>query len=175
MEVRRLVDMSKVLGYVTLPQSAERRLHSEAEITLAKIRLLQSELRLQEAQVVPLLSEATLREVEESVLSVHPMSFFDPTPATPNVPEYLSVRDVSKLTGLVPQIVRRHCAKGKWEAEQVAGENSTWRIKPEPFMKLSNWEAFLREREEERERSKKIVDHALALWDGEGPVDYGTK
>ncbi|MFB9276331.1 hypothetical protein [Cohnella cellulosilytica] len=167
--------MSKVLGYVTLPKSAENRLHSEAEITLAKIRLLQSELRLREAQVVPLLSEETLREVEESVKSVYPMNFSDSALSLPIVPEYLSVRDVSKLTGLVPQVVRRHCANGKWEAEQVAGEHSTWRIKPEPFMKFSNWETFLKEREREMKGSKKIVDHALELWDGEGPVDYGTK
>ncbi|ASA24798.1 hypothetical protein [Paenibacillus donghaensis] len=166
--------MSKVLKYVTLPQMTERRLNSEAEITLAKIRLLQSELRLREAQIVPLLSEETLREVDESIHSLHPTTLFDSTSETPSVPDYLSVRDVSKLTGLVPQVVRRHCANGKWEAEQVAGQNSTWRIKPEPFMKLSNWEAFVRDRTEGIESSKKIADHALALWDNEGPTDYGS-
>lgn len=167
--------MSKVLEHVTLPKSAERRLHSEAEITLAKIKLLQSVLSLEEKQLRSILSAADLRVVEESVESIHSMNFFNSVHSTPSVPEYLSVRDVSKLTGLVPQVVRRHCANGKWEAEQVAGEHGKWRIKPEPFTKLSNWEAFLRERESERHSSKKIVDHALALWDGEGPVDHGTK
>ncbi|QQZ62918.1 hypothetical protein JI735_10570 [Paenibacillus sonchi] len=132
-----------------------------------------SELKLREEQIVSLLSEEALRKVDASILSADQINSFDPTPVTPSVPEYLSVRDVSRLTGLVPQVIRRHCANGKWEAEQVAGEKSTWRIKPEPFMKLSNWGTFLRGCREELESSKKLADHALALWDGEGPVDYG--
>jgi hypothetical protein len=176
MEVRRLVDMTGVLGFVTLPQAAERRLHSDAGITLAKIRLLQTALRIQEAQISMTLSETDLKEVEESVESIPmTMEVFDSLVSEePNVPEFLTVRDVSKLTGRVPQVIRRHCASRKYDAEQVAGENGTWRIKPEQFMHLSNWNAFLKERESEIENSKRVADHALALWKGEGPVDNGS-
>lgn len=171
--------MTGVLGFVTLPQAAERQLRSDAGITLAKIRLLQTALRIHEAQISKTLSDTDLKLVEESVESI-PMtteviiSLVSDVPNVPEVPEFLSVRDVSKLTGRVPQVIRRHCASGKYEAEQVAGENGTWRIKPEQFMHLSNWEAFLKERESEIENSKRVVDHATALWEGEGPVDIGS-
>lgn len=169
--------MTGVLGFVTLPQAAERRLqYSDAGITLAKIRILQEALRIQEAQISMTLSDTDLKEVEASVESI-PMTIevIDSLVSEPpNMPEFLSVRDVSKLTGRVPQVIRRHCASGKYEAEQVAGENGTWRIKPEQFMHLSNWDAFLKERESEIQNSKKVVDHALALWEGEGPVDNGS-
>ncbi|WP_150274929.1 hypothetical protein [Paenibacillus tepidiphilus] len=174
-EVRRLVDMTRVLDFVTLPQTAERRLHSDAEVTLAKIRLIQKALRIQEAQISMTLSEIDLKAVEESVESIPVTmevveSFIS---EVSNVPEFLSVRDVSKLTGRVPQVIRRHCANGKYDAEQVTGENGTWRIKSEQFMHLSTWDSFLKERKSEIENSKRIVDHATALWDGEGPVDIG--
>jgi len=174
--------MTGVLGFVTLPQATERRLHSDTDlITLAKIRLLQEALRMQEAQVATKLSESDLKEVDESVKSIEeqiiPTELFSTiTVAAPRkVPEFLSVRDVSKLTGRVPQVVRRHCASGKYIAEQVAGENGTWRIKPEQFMHLSNWDSFLAEREKEIESSIRIADHALALWQNEGPVDNGSE
>lgn len=91
-----------------------------------------------------------------------------------NVPEFLSVRDISKLTGLAPQIIRRNCLNGKYEAEQIIGENGAWRIKSEQFMHFSKWDSFLKERESEIENSKNIVEHALELWEGEGPVDIGS-
>lgn len=169
--------MPGVLNFVTLPQATERRLHSNAEITLAKIKLLQEALRIQEAQISMTLSETDLQEVDSSVKSIPlTMDVFDSLIATeaPSIPEFLSVRDVSKLTGRVPQVIRRHCASGKYDAEQVAGEKGTWRIKPEQFMHLSNWNTFLKERASEIKNSKRVVDHALSLWEGEGPVDTGS-
>lgn len=168
--------MTGVLDFVTLPKDTERRLHSNERVSLAKIRLLQTALRLQEVQIAESLSDADLKEVEESVESIPMMMDVVDSIVSevPNVPEFLSVRDVSKLTGRVPQVIRRHCANGKYDAEQVAGENGTWRIKPEQFMHLSNWDSFLKERESEIENSKRVVDHATALWEGEGPVDIGS-
>lgn len=168
--------MTGVLNFVTLPQDAEKRLQSDAGITLAKIRLLQKALHMQEAKISLTLTENDLKEVEASIRAI-PLTkdVFEPIVLeTPNVPEFLSVRDVSKLIGRVPQVVRRHCASGKYNAEQVAGENGTWRIKPEQFMHLSNWEAFLKEREREIQSSKSIANHGLQFWQDEDQTDNGS-
>lgn len=159
--------MSKVLDQVQLPDSRDGGLSNEAEMELAKIKILQSTLRLAEQRILQTLSEESAKEVNDYVQHIHGLE----PERKPRVPEFLTVRDVSRLTGLVPQVVRRHCAKQTFKSEQVAGENSSWRIFPEQFMGYSNWNKFLGEREAELESSKRIVNLAINLWDGDGPVD----
>lgn len=174
--------MPEVLRQVKLPEMTEKHLHTENDATLARIRLLMKALRMQEQQILPLVPEATVKEIDESFEELHVMDMLSTMPMTvveetiPEIPQYLTVRDVSKLTGLVPQVVRRHLANGKFKGEQVAGENSTWRIFPEQFMQYSNWEAFLKEREKEKHDSVKLTELGLELWSSNrGPVDVGTK
>lgn len=181
--VRMVIDMSRLLNDVILPGATGKNLHTKNDDTLARIRLLMKALQMQEARILPLVSEATVKEIDESFehlqeadilrsAQIHIME----EAAISEVPQYLTVREVSRLTGLVPQVVRRHLTKGKFKGEQVAGENSTWRVFPEQFMQYSNWEAFLKEREKERQNSIKLIKLGLELWDSdEGPVDAGTK
>ncbi|MED4183584.1 helix-turn-helix domain-containing protein [Priestia megaterium] len=42
--------------------------------------------------------------------------------------EYLTVRDVAKLLGISPQMVRRHCANNNIVSWRTAGEKGEWRI-----------------------------------------------
>lgn len=79
--------------------------------------------------------------------------------------EFLSIRDVSKLTGLTPQIIRRHCANGKIKAFQIVGANSKWRIETEQFSNLPTWERFQMERNERFERSAEVAKIAKKMWE----------
>lgn len=154
--------MSRLLENIKLPPQLQNQKYNDLEMTLAKILVMQEYLNREKRRIYNLISPEEIKHVENSLDSLSA-----DVDQSERFPEYLSVRDVSKLTGLAPQVVRRHCASGKYEAEQVAGENSTWRIKPDYFMKLSNWDKFLKEREEEAKRSKNAARIALQFWGDE--------
>ncbi|WP_133299579.1 hypothetical protein [Bacillus sp. V59.32b] len=87
------------------------------------------------------------------------------------VPQYLSVKEVSILTGLTPQIVRRHCANGKYAAYQPGGGNGTWHIESAQFRTYPNWLDFLQKRDELFSNSQQVAKLALQLWDESEKVE----
>lgn len=87
------------------------------------------------------------------------------------VPKYFTVREVSTYKGITPQQVRRNCIAGKYKAEQVAGEHSSWRIFAEQFQSEQGFESFLRERNRIAERTAQAARIAIELWqDGKNAI-----
>ncbi|MBA2937088.1 hypothetical protein HZF08_02080 [Paenibacillus sp. CGMCC 1.16610] len=168
--------MPNVLNQVTLPDSTERILDTESRISLAKILMLRRALIAEQMRVVEVekLTDNDVRAVEEIVNTLQ-LDYPNLMEEELEAPEYLSVRDVSKLTGLVPQVVRRHCASGTYKSHQVAGENSSWRIESDQFKTFPNWKKFLQEREEEFGSSQRVAKLALKLWSDKGPIEETTE
>ncbi|NGZ74980.1 hypothetical protein [Saccharibacillus alkalitolerans] len=79
-------------------------------------------------------------------------------------PKYFTVREVSKYKGITPQQVRRNCIAGKYKAEQVAGEHSSWRISSEQFESEEGFQDFLQERNKIAERTAQAAKMAIELW-----------
>jgi hypothetical protein len=156
--------MSKILESVILGEEKERMLISERARRYAKLQYLEREILRESIQMREELTVEELRSVATAL----------ETEELP-VPEFLSVRDVAKLTDLTPQIVRRHCMNGKYKGYQVAGENSTWRIESEQFKDNPHWISFLIERNEARERSKKVAVLAEQLWEHRSVEDVLTE
>lgn len=87
------------------------------------------------------------------------------------VSKYFTVREVSKYKGITPQQVRRNCIAGKYKAEQVAGEHSSWRIFAEQFQSEESFESFLQERNQIAERTAQAATIAIQLWqDGKNVI-----
>ena len=84
-----------------------------------------------------------------------------------NVPKYLSVREVSKLTGQSLQMVRRHCIKGTYKGYQSSGTNGIWHIESQQFSKEPGWENFLLNREGNYKNAKNIAKLAIELLNAE--------
>lgn len=82
------------------------------------------------------------------------------------VPPYFTVREVAKYKGITPQQVRRNCIAGKYRAEQVAGEHSSWRILADQFESEEGFRDFLQERNQIAERTLQAAQTAIELWQG---------
>ncbi|PGP18640.1 hypothetical protein COA01_23140 [Bacillus cereus] len=65
------------------------------------------------------------------------------------IPTYLTVQEVSLLTDLTKQEVRRKCASGEFIGHQRNGENGIWSIEKSQFSNHPNWNNFIKERDEE--------------------------
>lgn len=173
--------MTELLRQVVLPSSAVKIVHNRDEEIFARIQLLMKLLEFEKTQLLPNISEDTRKEIQDWLLLVEPSEYLQATAIEPEVPEYLTVREVSQLTGLVPQVVRRHLVSGKFKGEQVAGENSTWRIFPQQFTGYSNWTSFLKKRKEEIKKDKhdsiQLVKLGLELSqsNNEVPKDRGSE
>lgn len=80
------------------------------------------------------------------------------------IPKYFTVKEVSMLTGLSPQIICRHCSDKKYKACQENGENGIWLIESEQFQEHPSWDTFIQKRNEMFARSKRVAELALELW-----------
>ena len=149
--------MSGLMNLVSLGEK-ERSFTSDVLKNYAKLRYLQLEASRESEVLVKQLSRDDVMRVEEMLRSMVQVE------AQVEVPEYLSVRDVSRLTSLSPQMVRRHCIDKTYKAYQIAGVNSSWRIDPEQFKTNPNWSRFLFERDEEFSRSERVATIAEQLW-----------
>lgn len=82
------------------------------------------------------------------------------------IPAYLNAREVSLLTNLTQQEIRRKCKTGEFIGHQPGGENGIWHIDSKQFLNIHpNWDEFVKQRDEMFERSKKVAEIAIKLWD----------
>lgn len=82
------------------------------------------------------------------------------------IPNNLTVLEVSLLTGLTKQEVRRKCKSGEFIGHQKSGENGIWLIETSQFLNIHpNWDEFTKKRDEMFDRSKKAAELAIQLWD----------
>ncbi|MBP1994672.1 hypothetical protein [Paenibacillus eucommiae] len=166
-----MINMPDVLSYVTLPDATERAFASKDARKLAKIRLLQRALDLEAKIATRGLSDTDIKDIEDAIQALDVEPFIEREEAEQPIPEFLTVRDVSLITGLAPQVVRRHLQNGKYEGFQNAGENTTWNVYPTQFLTHPNWQKFLKEKDKGFEHSKQVANLALELLELEPPAE----
>lgn len=147
--------MTELLEQVKLTQEQEQKIPTERARRYAKIMILENAIRSEKESIYSELSQEEIDFIENFVKGSYP------------VPKYLTVREVSMLTGLSKQMVRRHCVNNNFKGYQASGENGTWSVETEQFLTHPNWNEFSRERNEMFNRSKKVGELALQLWDAE--------
>lgn len=82
------------------------------------------------------------------------------------IPNNLTVREVSLLTGLTNQEVRRKCESGEFIGHQNGWINGVWCIDSKQFLNIHpNWDEFIEKRDKWFDRSKKAAELAIQLWD----------
>ncbi|MEJ8306446.1 hypothetical protein [Saccharibacillus sacchari] len=148
----------------------------------AHILKLRTERRLQKAQSklsAELQSEFSKtieddelqEEIERVVSELEKEEEEEPNSDRQTTPKYFTVREISRYKGITPQQVRRNCIAGKYKAEQVAGEHSSWRIFAEQFESETGFQSFLRERNQIAERTAHAARIAIELWqDGKNVI-----
>lgn len=112
----------------------EQAMLSQKSINFVKVLMLQEELERERERLYQELSEIEKKEAFE-VLS---KQF--------NIPDFITVRDVSEILGITPQMVRRHCSDGKLKSHQTLEGSGKWRIDTEQFMDKPNWDKFIEKR-----------------------------
>lgn len=76
-------------------------------------------------------------------------------------PESITVRDVSKILEVSPQMVRRYCSEGKIEARQRIEGSGTWIIPSSQFVNHPNWTKFVRDKNKLKKQSIEIAEKML--------------
>ncbi|WP_114555669.1 hypothetical protein [Bacillus sp. K6W] len=147
--------MTELLEQVQLTQEQEQKSPTERARRYAKIMILENEIRSEKESIYSELSQEEIDFIENFVKGSYP------------VPKYLTVREVSMLTGLSKQMVRRHCVNNTFKGYQASGENGTWSIETEQFLAHPNWNEFIQQRNDMLHRSKKVAELAIKLWDTE--------
>ncbi|MGM8216809.1 hypothetical protein ACLIA0_14830 [Bacillaceae bacterium W0354] len=148
--------MSKILEQIPLSHEQDQRISGEKARRFARIRNLEKQLQREKALLMKDLSEEEVNLVEEILND----NIID------DVPKYMSVAEVALITGLSPQMVRRNCANGKYEAFQPSGSNGIWFIKSDTFRKDSRmWKEFIQRRNELFAKSNEVARDAITLQD----------
>lgn len=159
----------------------EKRIASEIQVDtelaheLLKDYILQQQIkRNQERLKARKLSSQTMQEfnkkiaqkaIQENIEQIIKDSDEDYQEEVPlNYPKYFNVREVSLYKGITPQQVRRNCINGKYEAEQVAGENSSWRILTDQFKEENDFIDFVQQRAEKFKKVSQASQVAVELW-----------
>lgn len=150
--------MGEVLDKVSLTPNQEKITNEKAR-RFARLRNLERQAR---RDIEKLKSELSPEEVQmvEDTFDVEDTQIDD-------VPEYLSVSEVSVITGLSPQIIRRHCSSGKFQGYQPSGRNGIWYVKSDTFRKSPDfdWNDFINKRNEVFARSNEVANISLQLQD----------
>lgn len=162
--------MVKLYDSVILPEDTKRLLSKISNISnadkYAKLLLINKATWEELELIRKSLTQEEVHKIEALIEGIVPSISLNSIEKKCNeeIPDFFTVREVSQLTGLTPQQVRRNCSSKKFEATQVAGENSSWRIKPDQFQNLPNWEAFLQQRKEKFQKNSKAAKLGLNLW-----------
>jgi excisionase family DNA binding protein len=82
-----------------------------------------------------------------------------------NIPEFITVKDVSEFLGITPQMVRRHCSDGRIKALQTLEGSGKWRIQSEQFMDHPDWDKFLEKRGKIKKQSINIAEKMMEYLD----------
>ncbi|PEA01905.1 hypothetical protein [Bacillus cereus] len=147
--------MIELLEQVKLTEEQERKFPTERAKKYMKIMILENEILSEKESIYNELSQEEMDSIENYAKESYP------------VPKYLTVREVSMLTGLSKQMVRRHCVNKNFKGYQASGENGTWSVETEQFLSHPNWNEFIQQRNEMFNRSKKVAELAINLWDTE--------
>ncbi|MFP3727747.1 helix-turn-helix domain-containing protein [Priestia filamentosa] len=174
--------MSKILNNIPL-NSEQEKISSKEVRDYAKIRNFEQYIKGMEQEIEKLketwarkLSIEEIKQVEKTLKNESKLPSYDPLLAyiksenekdRGEVPEYLTVAEVALITGLSPQMVRRHCADGKFEAFQPSGTNGIWKIKASNFKdyKGITWEEFKKKRNKLFSQSKELANDSIKLQD----------
>lgn len=78
-----------------------------------------------------------------------------------NLPAYLSVRDVSVMLDVTPQMVRRYCANGDIEAKRRLGSKGQWMIHTEQFIGSQDLENLLRKQDDIKQDNITMIKNIL--------------
>ncbi|MGY0691926.1 hypothetical protein ACW2QC_03935 [Virgibacillus sp. FSP13] len=147
-------NLALILKQVPLKPEQEKVITSEQVKTYIKMAILEQKIQKDKNELSKTLTKKEKQSID---------AYF-------NVPKYLTVREVSNLTGLSQQIIRRHCANGKYKGYQASGQNGTWHVESEQFTNLPNWIEFIAKRAEEFEQTKTAARLAQKLLE-ESDVD----
>lgn len=79
------------------------------------------------------------------------------------IPENLSVNDVSELLNVSPQMVRRYCTEGKIEAHQTLEGSGKWKIPTVQFMNHPNWDNFIHDKKNMNKNNMRTADIMLKM------------
>lgn len=126
---------------------------SSKSIEFVKILMLQEELERQREKIYKELSGIERKAAFETLKKEY------------NIPNYITVRDVSEILGITPQMVRRHCSSGKIIGHQTLEGSGKWRIDTEQFMDKPNWDKFIEKRARIKKQSIDIADKVLEYLD----------
>jgi hypothetical protein len=155
MGVEEVENMPTILDDYKPHMIEEQATLSQKSIDFVKIMMLQEELERERERLYQELNGKEKKEAFE-VLS---KQF--------NIPDFISVRDVSEILGITPQMVRRHCSDGKLKSHQTLEGSGKWRIDAEQFMDKPNWDKFIEKRAKLKKQSIKIADEVLKYLDDE--------
>ena len=150
--------MGAIMDEIRLMPEQEK-IKSEKAKKLARLRNLERQTRKEIEKIKSELSQEEVQMVEDT--------FSEEDTQIDDVPEYLSVSEVAAITGLSPQIIRRHCSNGKFQGYQPSGPNGIWYVKSDTFRKSPefDWNEFISKRNEMFARSKKVANISLELQD----------
>lgn len=164
--------MEKIFHRVTIPQNISKLfpevINTSSADEYARLLLIQKAVQDGTKRILETLPPEDAAKIETWIKEENVSIEFDLSePNNSESIDFLTVREVSQLLGITPQQVRRNCASGKYDASQVAGENSSWRIKAEQFKNQTNWNNFLKQRKEKFEKNKKAAELGIELWEDE--------
>lgn len=148
--------MPELLDTVILEPEQENLITSERAKKYAKLSVLELEIMREKEELEEQLTVEEKKSVETALKESQ--QYF-------SIPQYFSVREVAMLTGLSPQVIRRHCANKKFNAFQATGQNGTWYIESEQFRDHPEWNTFIQKRNNLFIRSKRVAEAAQKLWD----------
>ena len=148
--------MTKILEQIPLKPEYKQKLSNEKARSYAQLLDLERQLRQVKNQLENELSKEEVNMVEDIVNEEN----FD------DVPKYLSVAEVAMITGLSPQMIRRNCANGKYDAYQPSGTNGVWLINSNTFRRdPKTWKEFVETRNELFKKTIEVAKNAIKLQD----------
>lgn len=145
--------MSTILDTYRPQPMVDESMQSENSRDFVKIVMLQEELEREKERLFLGLSPREKREAFRVLSKQY------------NIPEFVTVKDVSEILGITPQMVRRHCSDGRIIALQTLEGSGKWRIQTEQFMDHPNWDKFLEKRVKIKKQSINIAEKMLEYLD----------
>lgn len=135
------------------PQIIDDTISNKKTKDFVKLTMLHEELERVKEQMYQELSASDKKEVFKTLSKQY------------NIPDYITVRDVSEILGISPQMVRRHCSDGKIIAHQTLEGSGKWRIETAQFLGKPNWDKFIDKRAKIKKQSTDIANKVLEYLD----------
>jgi len=116
---------------------------------------------IEKIQTYKAIAKMVLQELDDN--SRKEVLEFVEQPVVIEIPENLSVGDVSELLNVTPQMVRRYCSEGKIEAYQTLEGSGKWKIPIEQFKNHPNWNKFIQDKKNVQIYNMKTADIMLEM------------